>query len=139
MRPQDMARIHKAAFRDGRPWKQDEFAELLAGAGVFVAATQDCFALVRVIADEAELLTIATDPAHQRRGLARACMHDWMARATELGAHIAFLEMAADNMAAGGLYRACGFEQTGLRRNYYRREGGEPVDAILMSRPLPAP
>jgi ribosomal-protein-alanine N-acetyltransferase len=98
----------------------------------FAIGDARCFALVRVIADEAELLTIATHPAHQRQGLARQVMQDWQDLARTRSATEAFLEVAADNTAAQALYQACGFATCGTRPGYYARKGAAPVDAVLM-------
>lgn len=132
-----MAATHAAAFTGSRPWDAAEFAALLDQEFCFAVGDARCFALVRALAGEAELLTIATHPDHQRQGLARACMADWQARAHERGATRAFLEVAADNTAAIALYKMCGFEAAGLRRGYYRRAGQSPVDALVLSRDLP--
>ncbi len=136
MNPHDMAAIHAAAFTQSRPWNADEFAEFLAHPMVFTSTSGQSFALVRVIADEAELLTIATHPKVQREGNARKLMHAWQSEATRRGAHHAFLEVASDNTVALRLYRSCGFSQTGLRREYYRRAGGRAADAVIMTRDL---
>jgi ribosomal-protein-alanine N-acetyltransferase len=134
--PAQMAAAHAAAFTQSRPWSALEFAALLDSPLVFAAGDDRCFALVRVIADEAELLTIATDPAHQRQGLARACMADWESAAHARGAAEAFLEVAEDNAPAQALYRACGFAECGRRAGYYRRKDANPADAILMRKSL---
>lgn len=84
--PMVLAQIHAAAFTQSRPWSQDEFTALLDSPLCFACGDGRSFALVRVIADEAELLTIATDPACQRQGLARALMQDWQTQA-RLRAH----------------------------------------------------
>jgi len=131
-----MAATHAGAFGQSRPWSADEFTQLLKNPVCFVTGNAACFALFRVVADEAELLTIATLPERQRQGLARACMADWQDIARNNGAGRAFLEVAADNLAATALYRACGFEISGSRRGYYRREGTIAVDALMMSRRL---
>jgi ribosomal-protein-alanine N-acetyltransferase len=136
MTPEDMAATHAAAFIQARPWSAAEFADLLAGKFTFVTGDARCFALVQVIADQAELLTIATHPDHQRRGLARAVMRDWLDMAATRGAACAFLEVAADNAPALALYSACGFTRDRQRPGYYRRASGPAVDAVLMSRPL---
>lgn len=133
----DMAATHAAAFAHSRPWSAAEFTSLLDHPLCFAAGTTSCFALVRVVVDEAELLTIATHPKQQRQGLARACMTHWQATAQTRGAVRGFLEVAADNTAAIALYHACGFEITGQRRGYYRRLGQNPVDALLMSCAFP--
>lgn len=137
MIPAEMAAAHAAAFTQSRPWSQQEFESLLDSPLVFAAGDARAFALVRVIADEAELLTIATGPAHQRRGLARAVMAGWQAEACARGAATAFLEVAADNLPALNLYESCGFETCGRRSGYYKRTRGKAADALLMTRILP--
>jgi len=136
MTPADMAATHAAAFTQSRPWRAEEFADLLTMSGTFACGDARCFALIRVIADEAELLTIATHPDHQRQGLARALMTAWQAEAATRGAARAFLEVAADNPGAIALYDACGYQRVGLRRGYYPRPQAPASDAILMARTL---
>ena len=136
MNPHEMAAIHAAAFSQSRPWSADEFAEFLAQPAVFACESGQSFALVRVIADEAELLTIATHPSVQREGRARELMHMWQSEAVRRGAQHAFLEVAADNSAAQHLYLSCGFVQAGLRKDYYARAGGRAADAVIMTRDL---
>jgi len=131
-----MANTHAAAFGQSRPWSAQEFTQLLQNPLCFVTGDAACFALFQVVADEAELLTIATHPDRQRHGLARACMADWQGIARRNGAGRAFLEVAADNLAATALYRACGFEIGGSRRGYYQRKGAIAVDALMMRRRL---
>jgi len=131
-----MATTHAATFPHARGWSASEFTDLLAQKHCFACGDARCFALVRVIADEAELLTIATHPDHQRQGLARAVMAQWLAKAGAQGATHAFLEVAADNPAALALYRACGFQKSGHRARYYARKGSDPVDAVMMMRDL---
>ncbi len=132
MTPQEMAHIHAAAFHQSRPWVADEFAELLANRFIHAIGDTRSFALVQVIADEAELLTIATHPDHQRKGLARKIMVEFNAYADRAGASRAFLDVASDNKAAIALYEACGYEACGTRKRYYLRENGPNVDAIVM-------
>ena len=137
MKPEDMAALHAAAFDNSRPWSAQEFASLLQSAATFHVGDTHAFALGRVIADEAELLTLATAPASRRRGLGKACVSAFLHEAHARGATTAFLEVAADNAAALALYRTCGFDEDGRRPGYYTRKGAAPVDAILMRRALP--
>ena len=46
------------------------------------------------------------------------------------GAQSSFLEVRASNLAAQDLYRKFGFEESGVRRRYYR---DNDEDAILMT------
>ncbi len=136
MTPAALSVLHRAAFCDGRGWSEDEFTTLLAQKGVSLCTTAHAFALIRVIMDEAELLTLATDPAHQRKGEARVTLQDAENRAAEAGATRIFLEVAADNNAARGLYQSSGYTQIGQRPAYYARRGGRPVTALVLGKDM---
>jgi len=133
MTPQDMARIHAAAFVQDRAWTAQEIADLLASPFVTHLAEPQGFALTRLIAGEAELLTLAVDPAAQRQGIGRRLLQRWM-DGLETQAGTAFLEVAADNTAAIALYTSAGFRQTATRRGYYQRKDAPSVDALILSR-----
>ncbi len=133
MTPQDMARIHAAAFVQDRAWTAQEIADLLASPFVTHLAEPQGFTLTRLIAGEAELLTLAVDPAAQRQGIGRRLLQRWM-NGLETQADTAFLEVAADNTAAIALYTSAGFRQTATRRGYYQRKDAPSVDALILSR-----
>ncbi len=136
MTPEEMASLHARAFAGmGRAWSVQEFGDLLSSPQVFAIGDAQSFALGRVILDEAELLTIATDPARQRRGLGRASLRAYEVEARNRGAVSSFLEVARDNAAALRLYLAEGYVQTACRPRYYRRPGGEEVDALILHKP----
>ncbi|WP_113913212.1 GNAT family N-acetyltransferase [Roseovarius dicentrarchi] len=136
---EDLARLHSRAFDgQGRGWSVAEFADLLASPFTCVSAAPNGFALSRVIAGEAELLTLATDPAHRRQGIAAALLAQVEAGVALRGAERQFLEVAADNGAAHALYLRAGYVQTGRRAGYYARADGPPVDALLMEKMLRA-
>lgn len=131
-----LAAIHAAAFTLPPPWPAAAIAAVLATPGAFVCATPQGFAIGRALAGEAELLTLAVRPAARRQGIGRRLVTDFLRRAAAAGAEAAFLEVAADNLAAIALYRGFGFAETGRRRGYYRGEGAAAVDALVLSRPL---
>lgn len=135
MTPLEMARLHAAAAAD-RAWSATEFAALAESPFTVVAGDARSFALGRVIADEAELLTICTDPAFRRRGLAARRLAEFERLARWRGASQGFLEVAEDNDAARALYLAAGWRETGRRHDYYGRSGALAVDAVLMSKTL---
>lgn len=138
MTPAEMAALHLAAFTQSRPWSEGEFRDLLTLPGTFATGDTRAFALVRVVLDEAELLTIATHPDHRRQGLARDVMVRWQDQAVSLGATRAFLEVATDNPGAISLYEACGYAPAGRRKGYYARAHGPAADALIMSREIAA-
>ncbi|MGB7241188.1 MAG: ribosomal protein S18-alanine N-acetyltransferase [Sulfitobacter sp.] len=132
MTPNAMAAIHKAAFTSDRPWNAAEFSDLAKLPGTQAVTHRFGFAMFRQVLDEVELLTLAVDPAVQRQGIARSLMVDWMAQAAQNGATSAFLEVAADNIAALSLYHSLGFQKIATRPDYYNRRARPPVDAIIL-------
>ncbi|MEM1073521.1 MAG: GNAT family N-acetyltransferase [Pseudomonadota bacterium] len=133
MTADDMAKLHKASFAPERGWNAAEFENFLRAPHCEVFSRAGGFALLSVIAGEAELLTLAVHPERRRQGIADAIMKEWM-QAVDAGT--AHLEVAADNEAALSLYAKHGFSCVGRRRAYYTRPGGTPVDAVLMQASL---
>ena len=133
-----LAKAHASAF--DAPWPPEAFSTLMGSPGVFALAAVDGapvgLILMRAIAGEAEILTLAVEPAHRRRGVARALLQAGLELAAQAEAETCFLEVAADNAAALALYRAAGFAQAGHRGGYYRRPDGEAVDALVLRRTL---
>jgi ribosomal-protein-alanine N-acetyltransferase len=120
-----------------RAWTRQDLAGLLASPGVtgllLQAASHDAgIALFRVVADEAELLTLAVRPGERRRGAGRRLLAAVIDRVREAGAQTLFLEVGADNPPARALYEAIGFRVVGTRPAYYRRGHGPPADALIM-------
>lgn len=130
-----LAEIHGEAF--AAPWPASAFVDLLAQSGVLLELEAEGFILIRVAADEAEILTLAVRPAAQRRGFGSRLVESSVRRATALGATRLFLEVAEDNRPARDLYAGLGFEPAGRRPRYYGRPDGLPVDALLLVRNLP--
>jgi ribosomal-protein-alanine N-acetyltransferase len=81
--------------------------------------------------DIADVMTIATAPAAQGRGIGRLLLDELIARATRHGAEAVLLEVRADNTRARDLYERNGFELLSTRRRYY--QPGD-VDALVMRR-----
>lgn len=136
----DLADLHDKAF--DRPWTALEFEDLLKSPGVFAVlgeagepAEAKGFILCRSIAGEAEILTIAVDPAARRRGWGAALVEVAAGVAAETGAEALFLEVAVDNTAAIALYQSTRFAKVGLRKGYYPHPDGAK-DAVVMRRAL---
>lgn len=138
MSPDRLSRIHAASFTTPRPWSAAELAGFLSDPLCDLIDGEGGFAMIRTIADEAELLTLAVHPDHRRKGHGKAILLQAMARASKRGAEQMFLEVAADNLPAIHLYEHVGFAHTGQRPQYYRKPDGTRVDARLMARSLQA-
>lgn len=138
MTPEALARLHARCFTMPAPWSAVAFESFLLDHRVFLLGDARGVLLGRVVADEAELLTLAVPPEARRAGRATTLVTDFLQTAFVRGATTAFLEVAADNMAARALYAACGFAEAGRRPDYYRTQTGARVDALILRRALAA-
>lgn len=133
MTPDQLAALHARCFgTTPRPWSAAEFGALTTTPGTFLLTRPTGFLLGRTALDEAELLTLAVDPAARRQGTGRDLVQAFAATARQHGAATAFLEVAADNAPAIALYSGLGWRQAGLRRRYY----GPATDALILNLPL---
>jgi ribosomal-protein-alanine N-acetyltransferase len=92
------------------------------------------FAIMRYGEDVAHLNLLAVDPAHRRRGIARALVRWLEETALTAGTFIIGLELRAGNEAARNLYGALGYRELGQIPGYY--QGLE--SAIRMARDVRA-
>lgn len=130
---QVIARILSRAFDDeAQRWSAESIAATLAMPGTLALLAEHGCALIRIVADEAELLTIARDPAARGHGVGARLLDACLADAGAQGASRLYLEVAADNEAAIRLYQRRGFKCDGRRAGYYSSALGAK-DALLMS------
>jgi ribosomal-protein-alanine N-acetyltransferase len=140
MTPAELAGLHARCFTVPRPWSVAEFEAFLAAPATVLTSRPGGFALGQVMADEAELLTIAVAPAQRRQGLGRGLLGAFLTDCAARGAAAVFLEVDAGNTPALALYRSAGFLEAGLRRAYYHAPDGTATDALILRRctgPLP--
>ena len=131
-----MAALHGRAFTTPRPWSAAEFAAMLTSPLVFAAFRPGGLALCRVVADEAEILTIAVDPGRRRQGIGGRLIRGIETEARPGRRRGCFSRWRPTIRPRSALYRQAGFAATGRRPGYYRPSEGPPVDAILMEKPL---
>lgn len=124
-----MAAIHAASFPTAERWGADAMALQLGLPGAFgFMHLGGGLVLARVMADEAEILTIAVKPDRQRNGLGAILLDAAMATAKERKARAMFLEVAITNAGARALYGRHGFTEVGRRARYYPGGG----DALVL-------
>ncbi|MEM8742280.1 MAG: GNAT family N-acetyltransferase [Pseudomonadota bacterium] len=132
MTPVDLAALHARCFTQAPPpWSEVAFAEALAAPGGLALTRPGACLIGRVTGPEAELLTLAVDPDHRRRGLAAALVAAFHRQAGAAGAKDAFLEVARTNHPARALYEASGYLQAGCRPGYYAG-----TDALILRKSL---
>jgi ribosomal-protein-alanine N-acetyltransferase len=128
-----LAAIQAAAFPEGEAWSAAMVAAQLGQPGVFALLDEaGGMIVIRVAADEAEILTLGVAPEARRGGVGAALVREACAEAASRGAGKLFLEVSARNAAARALYEGVGFEAVGRRRRYY----ADGADAVIMARVL---
>ena len=138
------AAIEAELFAGDDPWSESAFmAELAAPNNFYVGLIAEAdgdeelcgYAGITKLgpagAAEYEIHTIGVGQKWQRRGFGAQLMDALMAAVEEDPGPV-FLEVRTDNEPAIAMYRRYGFENMGLRKNYYPGSG---ADAYTMCRP----
>jgi ribosomal-protein-alanine N-acetyltransferase len=134
-----LAELHGASFHRG--WGEGEFEAMLLERNTLVHLLRMGrktigFAVSRMAADEAEILSIAVDAGHRGRGLSRNLLLTHLGHLAGRGVRSVFLEVEENNQPARRLYQRAGFAIAGRRERYYRQASGEQLNALLMRRDL---
>ncbi len=123
------------------PWNENIFRDCLhVGYCCWVFEEDDEIIAYGVMsigaANEAHILNIGVKPQAQRRGLGGSMLDYLLELALEHHASTVFLEVRPSNMAALNLYDKRGFNQVGMRHNYYPLKKGRE-DALILAIELP--
>ncbi|VAW20997.1 hypothetical protein MNBD_ALPHA12-1965 [hydrothermal vent metagenome] len=132
-----LAKMHAGAFF--RPWPEMELANYIAAPDrtpVYIACDAARriagFMILRLAANEAELLTIIVEGKKRSRGIGAALLRAGFDDLLMSAVTTMFLEVDEANPPAIKLYRNFGFEQVGKRPGYYQSEKGAPATALIM-------
>lgn len=124
-----LAALHEAVFPHAA-WTEPAFFGLLNQPGHLTLIHEDGgFLLLRIVLDEAEILTFGT--TQQRQGIGSALLRAGLDELKKANVRVLHLEVAAHNEAARSFYETFGFMRTGQRKAYY--EDGD--DALIMCLP----
>lgn len=118
-----VAALEKQCFSD--PWSENSVAsELENPLSLWLIAEEDgavCgYVGSQTVLDETDMMNIAVRPDCRRKGIAAALIAELVSRLKARGSRILRLEVRESNLPAIALYKAMGFTQLGLRKNYYR-------------------
>lgn len=123
-----MLSIANACFSD--PWSESAFVSTLSHATLIELDGKALgYSVLAQLADEAELYDIAVLPEYQGTGAAKQLFDYALSRLTGEVSTL-YLEVRESNTRARGFYAKLGFEQIGVRKNYY---DNPKENAILMS------
>ncbi|MDB5502308.1 MAG: rimI [Tardiphaga sp.] len=134
-----LAQLHGASFHRG--WGESEFEQMLRERNTLLHRLRQGgavigFAVSRIAADEAEILSIAVAPSHRGRGLSRELFLTHLGHLAGRGVRTVFLEVEENNQPARKLYERAGFAVAGRRERYYKEAGGVELNALVMRRDL---
>lgn len=132
-------KIHKACKGVG-VWGARDYEQLAADPrGTILVAERDGQMLPNVLGflafyrldGEAELWNLGIEPAHRRRGIARALLQETCRRLSGAGVHRLFLEVRESNLPALELYRSFGFVSQARRKDYYQNPKEDALALVL--------
>ena len=90
------------------------------------------YGVMSVAAGESHILNLTVRPESQRQGIGSKLMKHFLQLARRHDADIVMLEVRPTNLSAIGLYEKMGFNEIGVRRNYYPAAEGRE-DALLLA------
>jgi ribosomal-protein-alanine N-acetyltransferase len=121
------------------PWTQTIFGDCIqAGYSCWVATRRkviEGYGILSVAAGESHLLNICVRPEARSQGVGRKMLRHLVTIARRHNADILFLEVRASNTVACKLYQQEGFNELGIRRDYYPHDKGRE-DALILARTL---
>ncbi|WP_442597630.1 ribosomal protein S18-alanine N-acetyltransferase [Neobacillus sp. D3-1R] len=136
MREEDIdqiVEIEKLSF--ATPWSKESFYnELYKNQFATYVVLEDGEKIIGycgawIVIDEAHITNIAVLPEYRGKKLGESILTKIMEVAREMGAKSMTLEVRVTNIVAQNLYRKLGFNNGGIRKNYYT---DNQEDALVM-------
>ena len=130
-------RVEKAAYQF--PWSETIFRDCLrVGYCCWILESDDelvAHGVMSVAAGESHILNLCVHPDSQNTGMGREMLGHLLEIARQHRAEMVFLEVRPSNEVAKKLYLGAGFDEVGVRSNYYPADNGRE-DALIMARNL---
>jgi len=124
------------------PWTAGIFRDCIrVGYSCWVYELDDviqAYGLLSMAADEAHILNLCVSPDVQGQGLGKKMLNKMLEVAEENNVESIFLEVRVSNEVATKLYEQEGFNQLGIRPNYYPSDEGRE-DALVFAKTLNIP
>jgi ribosomal-protein-alanine N-acetyltransferase len=131
----EVIRIERASFPS--PWSEEMFRrELMKNKdfSIFISAKLNDrlvgYGGIWIIIDEAHVVNLAVHPSYRRKGIGRLILLALLEIAQRKGMKRLTLEVRRSNVNAIRFYKRFGFQQRGIRKDYYGSPQKE--DAIIM-------
>ena len=118
------------------PWTHGIFRDCLrVGYSCWVIEQADsvvAYGIMSSAAGESHILNLTVRPESQRQSIGSKLLKHFLQLARRHGADTLMLEVRPSNRKAISLYEKLGFNEIGVRRNYYPAEDGRE-DALLLA------
>lgn len=126
----DILKIEQVCF--SVPWKENELCEELNNdCARFYVAIQDekvvGYVGLYVVCKEGDVARVAVLPEYRRFGIAKTLLAECFKDEID----VIFLDVRESNVPAKELYKSLGFEEIGVRKNYY---SNPTENAVLMKK-----
>ena len=133
---EDLAEVVKIENRCHlTPWTNKNFIDSYDAKNLFKVLKNENDIIGYYIAlfalDECELLNITITSELQKKGFGELMLKDLFSECREVNIVNIFLEVRRSNLLAIRLYKKNGFNEIGIRNNYYQNKD-DKEDAILM-------
>ena len=139
---QSVITIERQAY--GYPWTEGIFRDCLRvgySCWVMQGTLQNdilAYAVMSMAVEECHLLNICVRDDMRRQGLGRRLLRELLSVARRHQVETVFLEVRPSNERALNLYLSEGFNEIGIRKDYYPAERGRE-DAVILAKPLLRP
>ena len=132
-----IAEMEQNIFAD--PWgRKDIFSYICSDTGMCYTALIDGevvgYIIGRKIAPEGEIYRIAVREDKRQRGIGYRLLSYGLKTELGHGVETVFLEVREKNLPARALYKAYGFKEISIRKNYYQNPADNAVVMIKDSR-----
>ena len=132
----ELANLERICF--SQPWSEKSLSEELDNRTAhFIVAEFNGVVVgyigVFVVYESCDISNIAVFPEYRRQGIGRLLLEGACDVAQKGGAESISLEVRPSNEGAIALYRSVGFEEVGLRKNFYRNP---TEDGLILSKKL---
>jgi ribosomal-protein-alanine N-acetyltransferase len=119
------------------PWSEGVFDDCFTAINYSCWVCEDAdtiigYAILSVGAGEAHVINLSVSPAVQGQGIGQKMM-DHLIKIAKKKAETLFLEVRPSNTQAMKLYERLGFNEVGVRKDYYPAQNGNRENAVILA------
>ncbi len=120
------------------PWTRGIFADCLrVGYSSWVMLRHEeiiGYGILNIVAGESHILNLCIHPQARGNGLGKTLLNHLLQLSKDHHTDVTFLEVRPSNQTAITLYENMGFNEVGMRKNYYPAAGNRREDALILAR-----